>query len=90
MNADVAHKTCLRCLKTVSLIFGRRGIAPTRNCNHLFKNVLNLFLSIKINFFLKIFLSLVDIIGIKPAPGDHESNFKKVMQLRVGAIPSEP
>ena len=28
-------------------------------------------------------------IGIKPAPGDHEFNFKKV-QFRVGAIPSEP
>jgi hypothetical protein len=27
----------------------------------------------------------VDIIGIKPAPSDHESNFKKV-----GAIPREP
>ena len=29
-----------------------------------------------------LFIPLVDIIGIKPAPGDHESNFKKV-----GAIP---
>ena len=28
---------------------------------------------------------MVDIIEIKPIPGDHESNFKKV-----GAIPSEP
>ena len=27
----------------------------------------------------------MDTIGIKPAPGDHESNFKKV-----GALPSEP
>ena len=27
----------------------------------------------------------MDIIGIKPHPGDHESNFKKV-----GAIPSKP
>ena len=28
------------------------------------------------------FIPLVDIIGIKPAPGDHESNF-----MKVGAIP---
>jgi hypothetical protein len=68
-------------------VFGRRGIAPTRNCIHLLKNVSNLFVCIKLNFFLKIiflylFIPLVDIIGIKSAPGDHESNFKKV-----GAIP---
>ena len=31
------------------------------------------------------FIPLVDIIGGKSAPGDHESNFKKVI-----AIPSEP
>ena len=72
-------------------LLGRRGIAPTRNCTHIFKNVLNVLICIELNFFLTIFLSLsdlfplVDIIGIKPAPGDHESNLKKV-----GAIPSEP
>ena len=31
----------------------------------------------------------MDIIGINPAPGYHESNFKWV-QFRVGAIQSEP
>ena len=50
----------------------------------LFKNVLNLFVWIKLNFFSDNFpfffwfIPLVDIIGIKPAPDDHESNFKKV------------
>ena len=32
--------------------------------------------------FFILFIQLLDIIGIKPAPGDHESNFKEV-----GAIP---
>ena len=35
--------------------------------------------------FLYVMFPLLDKIGIKPAPGDHESNFKKV-----GAISSEP
>ena len=63
---------------------GRRGIAPTWNCTHIFKRLINLFVYIKLIFFVNNFLvySLVDILGIKPAPGDHESNFKKV-----GAIP---
>ena len=30
-------------------------------------------------------MPLVDIIGIKPVPGDHKCNFEKV-----GAIPCEP
>ena len=70
--------------------FGRRGIAPIRNCTHLFKNVLNLFVYIQLNFFLTIFsflsdLSpLVDLIGIKPAPGDNESNFRKMGALPCG------
>ena len=63
-----------------------------------FKNVLNLFVCIKLNlffynfpFFIR-FIPLVDIIGIKPASGDHESNFKKVVAIpcTVDAIPSEP
>ena len=56
------------------------------------KNLLNLFVCIKLIFLFTIFLSLSDlfpynkdIIGIKPAPPERESNFKKV-----GAIPSEP
>ena len=67
---------------------GRRGIAPTRNCTHFLKSVLNIFLCIKLNFFSYNYVSfiflntLMVIIGIKPAPSDHESNFKKV-----GAIP---
>ena len=66
----------------------RRGIAPTRNYPHLLKHLLDLFVCIKLNFFLTILPSLFDLvdkIGIKRAPGDHESNFKKQ-----GAIPREP
>ena len=37
---------------------GRRGISPTRNGTHLLENVLNLFVCIKLNIFLTIFLSL--------------------------------
>ena len=67
---------------------GRRGIAPTRKCTHLFKNVLIHFKCIKLklfsyNFsFFIWFTPLMDMIGIKPNPSDHKSNFKKV-----GAIP---
>ena len=44
--------------------FGRRGIAPTRNCTHLLKNVLNLFLCIKLNFFWQFsFLYLIYSFG---------------------------
>ena len=60
------------------------AIAPTGNCTHPLKNVLNLFVCMKLNFFPKIFLSLSDLFP-KPAPGDHESQF-----MKVGAIPCEP
>ena len=49
----------------------------------------NLFFFYNFPFFIW-FISLVDIVQIKPAPGDQESNFKKRVQSRVGAIPSEP
>ena len=45
------------------LIFGRRGIAPTRNFTHFLKSVLNLFVCIKLCFFLTIFLSLSDLFS---------------------------
>ena len=32
-------------------------------------------------FFFKLFIPLVDIMGIKPAPGDLASNFKKVSAI---------
>ena len=35
------------------------------------------------------FIPLVDIVGIKPVPGDHESNFKKMGAIPCGWIPSE-
>ena len=50
----------------------------------IFRNVLKLFVWVKLKLFLTIFFSLSDL-EIKPAPGDHKSNFKKV-----SAIPSEP
>ena len=41
---------------------GRRElIAPIRNCTHLLKNVLNLFVCRTFTFFLTIFLSLSDL-----------------------------
>jgi hypothetical protein len=40
---------------------GRRGIAPTQNYTHMLKKVINLFLGIKLNFVLAIFLSLSDL-----------------------------
>ena len=52
-------------LSFLSIIFrlfsGRRGIATTRNCTHLLKHVLYLFVCIKYTFFLTIFLSLSDL-----------------------------
>ena len=61
---------------------GRRKIAPTRICTHLLRNILNLFVCIKLNFFLYSFYSFGGYNRNNPAPGDHESNLKKV-----GAIP---
>ena len=40
---------------------------------------------LQFSFFIILFISLVDIIGIKAASGDHKSNFKKG-----GPISSEP
>ena len=74
----------------ISKVLNNLGIPTTRNFTHIFQNVVNLFVWIKlIFFFLQFpffiwFIPLVDMIGIKPAPGDHESNFKKV-----GTKPSE-
>ena len=42
-------------------LYGRRGIAPTRNGTHILKNVLNILICIKLFFFLTIFLSLSDL-----------------------------
>jgi len=74
---------------------GRRGIAPTRNCTHILKNVINLIVCIKLIFFLQFpfyfwFIPLVDIIGIKPTPSDHKLILRKWVQFRVGAQPCEP
>ena len=68
---------------------GRRRIAPTRNCTHPLKSLLNLFGCIKFFFLQFSFLDLIYSLGgynmNKPAPSDHESNFKKGV-----AIPNEP
>ena len=42
----------IRALDSIGLT-GRRGIAPTRSGTHLLKNVLNLFVSIKLIFFIR-------------------------------------
>ena len=41
------------------------------------------FVSYNFPFFI-LFSPLVDIIGIKPAPGDNEFNFKKVIAIPCG------
>ena len=79
------------CALNILYICGRRGIAPTRNCTHLLKKVLNLFVCIKPNFlsynfpFFIWFIPLVDIIGIKPAPATTNPILRKWVQFRVGA-----
>ena len=56
--------------------------------NAFLKTVLNVFCMHKTDFFPKLFFPLSNllevIIGIKPAPGDHESNFKKVGSIPFG------
>ena len=70
---------------------GRCGIAPTRDYTHFKKNSLILFVCTK--NFLTIFLSLSNLFPYnrnnrnKPAPGDHESNFKKWVQSCMVGIP---
>ena len=68
-------------------INGRLRFAPTRNCTHIFKNVINLFVCIKLFIFLTIsFPYLIYSLGgyIRNKIQIRKSNFKKV-----GAIPSE-
>ena len=45
---------------------GRRGIAPTRTCIHLSKHVLNLFVCIKLNLFLTIFIYIYNRDKTRP------------------------
>ena len=81
-----------------SCVYGRREIAPTGNWTHLLnkeciksfprQNLKRFTFRVKLSDSISFLLGLlVDIIGLgmKPIPGDQESNFKKV-----GAIPSEP
>ena len=70
--------------------YGRRGNAPTRKYTHIFENVIIFIGMLKTVFFLTIsFLYLIYslggyIIGIKPTPGDHKSNFKKGVEIPCG------
>ena len=64
---------------------GRRGITPIRN----YKKFIKSFYMHKIYFFLQFsFLDLIYSLGgynrIKPTPGDHEYNFKKVGAILCG------
>ena len=77
----------IQVLWLITLGRGSRGIAPTRNCTHLLKDVSNLFGWIKLQLFHTFlffiwFIPLVDIIGILI--------LRKWVQFCVGAIPSEP
>ena len=53
-----------------------------RASTHFCMNKIKLF-SCNFPFFI-LFIPLIDIIGIKPAPGNHESNFKKVGAILCG------
>ena len=70
----------------VRLHYGRRGIAPSRNCTNIFKNVINLFVCIKLIFFsftISFLYLIYSLGGYKMnKTHDHEFNFKKM-----GAIP---
>ena len=67
-----------------------RGIEPNTGLNLFLKIALNVFCAYKTVFFSYIlsffiyFNTLQVIIGIKPAPGDHESNFKNVGSILFG------
>ena len=69
---------------------GRLGIEPKTGLNHFLKTALNIFCTHKTDFFFlnSFFFYLSNtmevIIGIKPAPGDHKSNFKKVGSIPFG------
>ena len=56
---------------------------------YIFLYVQNLFFFLRFSFFI-LFIHLVDLIRIQPTTGEHESNFKKVVIFRVGAIPKNP
>ena len=52
----------------INVINGSRGIAPTRNCTHFLKSVLNIFLCIKLNFFSYNYVSFIflNTLMVKP------------------------
>ena len=56
----------LKMLQIICKFAGRCGIATTRNCTHLLKNALILFVCMKLIFFLTIFLSFSDLFPRKP------------------------
>ena len=72
------------------MYIGRREIEPKTGLNPFFKTALNVFfVCIKLIFFLDFFSfisfnTLEVIIGIKSAPGDHKTNFKKVGSIPFG------
>ena len=72
-----------------SLVYYRGQILEkTWNCTHILKNVINLFVCIKLFFFtisfLCLFYSLVGYNVYNPPPGDQEPNFKKVGPILCG------
>ena len=73
----------------VDLIVGRRGIEPKTGLNQFLITALNVFCMNKIDSFSWIHILEV-IIGIKPAPGNHNPILRKCVQSRLGSIPWEP
>ena len=55
---------CVKQQMSVDAELHRHGIAQTRNCTYIFKNVLNLLVCIKLKFFLQFsFLYLINSLG---------------------------
>ena len=65
----------------------KHGIEPNTGFNTYFKTALNVFSMYFFSWILFFFIwfnTFEVIIGIKPVPGDHESNFKKVGSIPCG------
>ena len=64
LYSKIFNHDLIRIKNLLFTVAGRRGIAPTRDCTNLKKYVSNLFLCIKLNFFLQFFfLYLIYSLG---------------------------
>ena len=78
----LSYKTGIKCCENKSFLAIKIYTYIPTELNPSFKKYINYFCMHKTFPFFIWFIFLVNIIGIKLAPGDYESNFKKV-----GAIP---